>query len=96
VGCSRLGEAEEDKGLLRVREEGSGEGLWETKAPSMAKLQRVIPQYEGTLLIWRMDTHSRQRRHIFTYTCILRTCGRALLPFSPEKLLLILKMGIQG
>ena len=96
VGCSRLGEAGEDKGRLR---EGRGRrGAWETKGPSMAKL---LTTSRDTLLIWKWAIGQwapirARRRHIFTYACILRTCVCVFAPFFAHEIASNFKNGNSG
>src|SRR5271155_102465 len=59
-------------------------------------MAKLLPCTRDTLLIWKMGAHSRQRRHIFTYACILRTCGCVFAPFFPREIASNFKNGNSG
>ena len=72
----------------------SGEGLGKGKAPSMAKLLQV--HCTGHTAYFKWAPIRARRRHIFTYACILCTCGCVFAPFFPREIASNFKNGNSG
>jgi hypothetical protein len=68
---------------------------------SEGSLDGKVTTSRDTLLIWKWAIGQwapirARRRHIFTYACILRTCGCVFAPFFPREIASNFKNGNSG